>query len=54
VHVYFIALNPEGYQKIMGRFRRQLARSFIEFSGSSTGVLIPTQAGHPVRFEVGH
>jgi ubiquinone/menaquinone biosynthesis C-methylase UbiE len=33
----FTALNPEGYQKIMGRFSRQLARSFIEFTGSSAG-----------------
>lgn len=33
----FTALNPEGYQKIMGRFSRQLARSFIEFTGSNAG-----------------
>ena len=33
----FIALNPEGYQKIMGRFSSRLARAFIDFAGSSPG-----------------
>jgi SAM-dependent methyltransferase len=33
----FADLNPEGYQKIMGRFSRQLARSFIDFTGSNAG-----------------
>jgi hypothetical protein len=33
----FAALNPEGYQRITGRFSRQLARSLIEFTGSSAG-----------------
>jgi SAM-dependent methyltransferase len=33
----FIALNPEGYQRIMGRFSSRLARAFIAFAGSSPG-----------------
>ena len=34
---HYIALNPEGYEKIMGRFSRRLAPSFAEFTGSSPG-----------------
>lgn len=30
----FTALYPEAYQKLMGRFSRRLARSFIAFTGS--------------------
>ncbi|MBL8673937.1 MAG: methyltransferase domain-containing protein [Rhodospirillales bacterium] len=30
----FKALNPEGYERIMGRFSRRLARSFLDFTGS--------------------
>lgn len=33
----FTALNPEGYQKIMGRFSRRLAHAFIAFTGSVPG-----------------
>ncbi len=33
----FTALNPEGYQKIMGRFSRRLAHAFIGFAGSGPG-----------------
>src|SRR5512139_2830448 len=33
----FTALNPEGYQKIMGRFSRRLAHAFIGFAGSAPG-----------------
>jgi SAM-dependent methyltransferase len=33
----FTALNPEGYEKIMGRFSRRLSRAFIDFTGSAPG-----------------
>lgn len=33
----FNALNPEGYQKLMGRFSRRLAHAFIGFAGSAPG-----------------
>lgn len=33
----FTALNPDGYEKIMGRFSRRLARPFIDFTGSGRG-----------------
>jgi len=33
----FTALNPEGYEKIMGRFSRRLADPFLAFTGSSPG-----------------
>jgi ubiquinone/menaquinone biosynthesis C-methylase UbiE len=33
----FTALNPEGYEKIMGRFSRRLAESFIGFAGLASG-----------------
>jgi SAM-dependent methyltransferase len=36
----FTALNPEGYEKIMGRFSRRLAHAFIDFSGSAPGETI--------------
>jgi SAM-dependent methyltransferase len=31
----FTALDPKGYEKIMGRFSRRLAHSFIDFTGSA-------------------
>lgn len=36
----FTALNPEGYQKIMGRFSRRLAKAFIGFAGFAPGEAI--------------
>jgi SAM-dependent methyltransferase len=33
----FTALDPEGYEKIMGRFSRRLAHCFIDFTGSAPG-----------------
>src|SRR5882672_5635822 len=33
----YTALNPEGYEQIMGRFSRRLAPAFAEFAGSSPG-----------------
>lgn len=36
----FTALNPEGYEKIMGRFSRRLAHAFIDFTGSAAGETI--------------
>jgi SAM-dependent methyltransferase len=33
----FTALNPEGYERVMGRFSRKLADSFIGFAGLSPG-----------------
>ena len=33
----FTALNPEGYQMVMGRFSRRLARAFIGFAGYEPG-----------------
>jgi SAM-dependent methyltransferase len=33
----FTALNPEGYEKLMGRFSRRLAHDFIGFTGSAPG-----------------
>ena len=36
----FTALNPEGYEKIMGRFSRRLADAFIGFAGLSPGETI--------------
>jgi len=34
---HYTAQNPEGYEKIMGRFSRRLAPSFAQFTGSSPG-----------------
>ncbi len=36
----FTALNPEGYEKIMGRFSRRLSRAFIDFTGAAPGETI--------------
>jgi SAM-dependent methyltransferase len=36
----FTALNPQGYEKIMGRFSRRLADAFIGFTGLSSGEAI--------------
>jgi SAM-dependent methyltransferase len=33
----FTALDPEGYELLMGRFSRRLARAFLDFTGSAPG-----------------
>jgi len=33
----FTALDPQGYEQLMGRFSRRLARAFLDFTGTAPG-----------------